>query len=49
MQPLLHAERAELAVLLQDPELRERELREAIRSARQIGAPGWVKRFESLL
>jgi hypothetical protein len=30
----------ELAVLLQDPELRERELREAIRSTRQIQGAG---------
>jgi tetratricopeptide (TPR) repeat protein len=49
MAPIVHAERAELAALLGNPALRERELREAIRIARQIGAHGWVERFESQL
>ena len=49
MTPWIHAERAELAALLEDPATRERELREAIRLARDLGATGWVERYESRL
>ena len=48
MAPLVHAERAELASLLGDAAGGQRELGEAIRLAREMGATGWVERFERL-